>query len=284
MNYLANYYVKSNFLPIANCIGNRIGEGEDYKCDNAIVKNFLDTAAEEPYNLFQTVEQYKNDIIDYKSEISQLQDSALFKKVEQYKNDLKDLEKKNKKLENDLKASDSLITQLHEAVDNLINLQPVMNGGIVKSPDEKYLLGLIVQPLDPKDKDKYPALSKRFDKKKDFQTISIMTNRKLRKQLGIIESVPQHMENRGYNPDDDTMIGDYGIAFVGHNISKEPSLLETRPRDITYNVKTENLHKWVGKFPVKKKETFINIPKKGNGMMYVIFFILALVLFRKLKK
>ena len=47
MNYLANYYVKSNFLPIANCISNRIGEGEDYKCDNAIVKNFLDTAGEE---------------------------------------------------------------------------------------------------------------------------------------------------------------------------------------------------------------------------------------------
>ena len=31
-------------------------------------------------------------------------------------------------------------------------------------------------------------------------------------------------------------------------------------------------------------ETFINIPKKNNGLMYVIFFILALVLFRKLKK
>ena len=258
MNYLANYYVKNNFLPIANCIGNRIGEGEDYTCDNAIVKNFLDTAAEEPYNLFQTVEQYKND--------------------------LKDLEKKNKKLENDLKDSRRMNTQLHEAVDNLINLQPVMNGGIVKSPDEKYLLGLIVQPLDPKDKDKYPALSKRGDKQNDFRTISIMTNRKLRKQLGIIESIPQHMEVRGYNAEDDTMIGDYGIAFVGHSISKEPNLVETSPRDIKYNIKTENLHKWAGKFPVKKKETFINIPKKSNGLMYVIFFILAVFLFRKLKK
>jgi hypothetical protein len=34
----------------------------------------------------------------------------------------------------------------------------------------------------------------------------------------------------------------------------------------------------------KGKETFINIPKKSNGMMYVIFFILAMVLFLKLKK
>tara|TARA_X000000950_G_C13850192_1_gene634146 strand:- start:980 stop:1513 length:534 start_codon:yes stop_codon:yes gene_type:complete len=34
----------------------------------------------------------------------------------------------------------------------------------------------------------------------------------------------------------------------------------------------------------KGKETFINIPKKSNGLMYVIFFILALVLFSKLKK
>ena len=34
----------------------------------------------------------------------------------------------------------------------------------------------------------------------------------------------------------------------------------------------------------KGKETFINIPKKNNGLMYVIFFILAVFLFRKLKK
>jgi hypothetical protein len=34
----------------------------------------------------------------------------------------------------------------------------------------------------------------------------------------------------------------------------------------------------------KGKEKFINIPKKGNGLMYVIFFILAVFLFRKLKK
>ena len=69
MDFLANYYVKSNFLPIANCIGNRIGEGENYTCDNSVAKNFLDTAAEEPYNLFQTVEQHKNDIIDNAADI-----------------------------------------------------------------------------------------------------------------------------------------------------------------------------------------------------------------------
>jgi len=34
----------------------------------------------------------------------------------------------------------------------------------------------------------------------------------------------------------------------------------------------------------KRKETFINIPKKSNGLMYVILFILAVFLFRKLKK
>jgi hypothetical protein len=258
MNYLANYYVQSNFLPIANCISNRIGEGEDYTCDSAIVKNFLDTAAEEPYNLFQTVEQYKYEIEKFKKTIE--------------------------KLENDLKDSRRVNSQLKEALANLIARQPVMNGGIVKSPDEKYLLGLIVQPLDPKDKDKYPALAKRGDKKNDFRTISIMTNRKLRKQLGIIEYLPQEMENRGYNTEDDTMIGDYGIAFVGHSISKEPNLPETRPRDITYNIKTENLHKWVGKFPVKKKESFINIPKKRNGIVYVILIAIIVFLYFKMRK
>ena len=34
----------------------------------------------------------------------------------------------------------------------------------------------------------------------------------------------------------------------------------------------------------KGKESFTNIPKKSNGLMYVIFFILAVFLFRKLKK
>ena len=31
----------------------------------------------------------------------------------------------------------------------------------------------------------------------------------------------------------------------------------------------------------QEKDSFIDIPKKSNGMMYVIFFILLLVLFRK---
>ena len=36
--------------------------------------------------------------------------------------------------------------------------------------------------------------------------------------------------------------------------------------------------------PVDNKESFINIPKKGNGLMYVILFVLAVFLFCKLKK
>ena len=39
-----------------------------------------------------------------------------------------------------------------------------------------------------------------------------------------------------------------------------------------------------GKGMLGKIESFINIPKKSNGLLYVILFILALVLFRKLKK
>ena len=111
-----------------------------------------------------------------------------------------------------------------------------------------------------------------------------MTNRKLRRKLGMKENLGQVMENLGFNNEDDTMIGDYGIAFVGHSISKEPNLIETSPRDIRYNIRTENLNKWAGKFPVKKKESFIDLPKKNNRLAYVIFFILALVLFLKLKK
>ena len=39
-----------------------------------------------------------------------------------------------------------------------------------------------------------------------------------------------------------------------------------------------------GEASSKTIDSFINIPKKGNGIVYVIFFILAVFLFRKLKK
>ena len=67
----------------------------------------------------------------------------------------------------------------------------------------------------------------------------------------------------------------YGIAYKGKDFSmKDPIVTEISPDD-----------KLVKKFfPLEEKETFINIPKKSNGLTYVIFFILAVFLFCKLRK
>ena len=114
-----------------------------------------------------------------------------------------------------------------------------------------------------------------------------MTNRNLRKQLGIISVLPQEMENDGYNTENDTMIGDYGIAFVGHNISKEPSSVYDITRNTQINIKTEGFDSDL-KFPDKKETTttgsqpntdsFIDIPKKRNERVYVILFLLFVFL------
>ena len=166
MDFLANYYVKSNFLPIANCIGNRIGEGEDYTCDNSVTKNFLDKAAGEPYNLFQTVEQYKNE---------------------------------NKKL----KEKSCNYNDLYNCM--------ALNG--VEGEECK--------------------------------------NADFKKFLDKVNENPLSFNNR-----------------------------VRQLQDMHLKLRDEHLE-------LKRKcgkDTFINIPKKSNGLMYVIFFIIALVLFRKLKK
>ena len=193
MDFLANYYVKSNFLPIANCIGNRIGEGENYTCDNDIAKNFLDTAGGEPYNLFQTVEQYKNDI--------------------------KKLKEKNEKL-------DSQVKKLKEALKKKLNTKDEskpfkVNGGIWKSPDEKFLIGLAVKPLDPKDKNKYKKLAHRPDKREREGTmVSIGYNDRLNQLIGIPYATQETL-NRGYDREHDMIIGNYGVIFMGSYVKTD---------------------------------------------------------------
>ena len=166
MDFLANYYVKSNFLPIANCIGNRIGQGEDYTCDNSVAKNFLDTAAEEPYNLFQTVEQHKNEIKKLKEESCNYYD--LYNCMDRYG----------------------------------------VEGEECKNADFKKFLDKVNE--DP----------------------SSFYNRVKKLQDAYLKLRDEHLE----------------------------------------------LKKKCG------KDRFIDLPKKSNGVAYVIFFIIALVLFRKLKK
>ena len=264
MNYLANYYVKSNFLPIANCIGNRIGEGEDYKCDNAIVKNFLDTAAEEPYNLFQTVEQYKYEIEKFKKTIEEQKDI-----IEHIRSTLV---KFNRGIENKqtrelvgmlLSDSPKGLFDLHMAYYyNYIQDSRAMSQFSSEMFEDKFKKDNLKPPKLDEIKDKFEK-----QKKKILELIEKNKKDKNKKEFFNKQAKEEGaLERRKFQ--------------VAREIVKD-LISDYTAHKVHCNLEGNRIN---GFSCSKKKETFINIPKKGNGLMYVILFILAMVLFRKLKK
>ena len=93
--------------------------------------------------------------------------------------------------------------------------------------------------------------------------MALTKNESIRKQSGIAYSSARK--------------GDliYGIGFKGQDFTIEDGIA----------VSNQFEEKFVKKFfPLEEQETFIDLPKKSNGLVYVILFILLLVLFCKLKK
>ena len=97
----------------------------------------------------------------------------------------------------------------------------------------------------------------------------------------------------------------YGIGYKGKDFSnKTPITTEVSPPDnlikkffpldiqetqpvqqnTTAKARGQPKDEDMAAFLVANKDSFTSIPKKSNGLVYVIFFIIALVLFRKLKK
>ena len=143
---------------------------------------------------------------------------------------------------------------------------PYMNGGIFKSPDNKYLLGLIIAPLKEKHKDSYIALTEIDD---------------INKKTGIAYTSARK--------------GDiiYGIAYKGKDftlkngitteISPDDKLVKKFfPLDIkeTQPVQQNTTRKALS----KTIDSFIDIPKKSNGMMYVILIAIVVFLYFKIRK
>ena len=263
MNYLANYYVKNNFLPIANCIGNRIGKGEDYKCDNAIVKNFLDTAAEDPYNLFQTVEQYKSENEKFKKIIEEQKDI-----IEHIRSTLV---KYNRGIEN--KETRELVSMLlNDSPKELFDLHMAYyNNYMQDSRAMSQFSSEIFEDKFKKDNLKPPKLDEIKDKFEKDKKI-------------ILEVIEKNKKNG--NPKE----------FFNKQ-AKEEGALERRKFLVTKEIVKDLISDYTehkvhcnltgnrtNGFSCSKRDSFIDIPKKSNGLMYVIFFILAVFLFRKLKK
>ena len=273
-NYLANNYVDSNNKGINSCIASAVKGNKD--CNLEPVDNYLDVNEK----MFKQISVYKKSHEKLKEVMNKLYTCPLVTGVEKevFKTGFSELSVPGSEIRfiTLLLKYIELIRAEHKIYkDKFISLKkqtykgPYMNGGIFKTPDEKYLLGVIISPLKEQHKKIYPSLG---------------GLKYAKKSLGIVRTKTLNT-------------GDllYGIAIRGKDVNifegdhekYEMSIgdKQTRyyfPVDGQKNEPEQEIIK--GKGMIGKIESFINISKKSNGLMYVIFFIIALVLFRKLKK
>ena len=282
-NYLANNYVDSNNKDINNCIASAIKNEKNCKLEP------VDTYLDVNEKMFKQISVYKKSHEKLKEVMNKLYTCPLVTNVEN--ETFKDAFGKLTGAGNETqfinllnKYIEFIRKQFEEYKNRYIKLKkqtykgPYMNGGIWKSPDDKYLLGLLIIPLKEEHKNKYMALTK---------------NESIRKQSGIAYSSARK--------------GDliYGIGFKGQDFTIEDGIAvsnkfeekfvkkffpleeqETQPvqQNTTAKARSQPKDEDMAAFLVANKDSFTSIPKKSNGLMYVILFILLLVLFRKLKK
>lgn len=270
-NYFANNYVESKNKDINKCIASAIKGNTD--CNLEPVDNYLDINEK----MFKQISVYKKSHEKLKQVMNKLHTCPLVTGVEKedFKKGFIELAEPGSEIRFItllLKYIDLIRAEHKIYKDKFISLKkqtykgPYMNGGIFKSPDEKYLLGLIIAPLKEEHKDGYIALTNSID---------------MTKKSGI-----------GYTS---ARKGDivYGIGYKGKDFTlKNGITTEVSPPDNLVKKffpldgqETQPVQQnTTGKALAKTIDSFINIPKKRNGLMYVILFISAIFLFRKLKK
>jgi len=270
-NYFANNYVESKNKDINKCIASAIKGNTD--CNLEPVDNYLDINEK----MFKQISVYKKSHEKLKQVMNKLHTCPLVTGTEKeaFKKGFIELAEPGSEIRFItllLKYIDLIRAEHKIYKDKFISLKkqtykgPYMNGGIFKSPDEKYLLGLIIAPLKEEHKDGYIALTNSID---------------MTKKSGI-----------GYTS---ARKGDiiYGIGYKGKDFTlKNGITTEVSPPDNLVKKffpldgqETQPVQQnTTGKALAKTIDSFINIPKKNNGLMYVIFFILLFVLFRNLKK
>ena len=252
-NYLANNYVNSNNKDINKCIASAVKGKTD--CNLEPVDNYLDINEK----MFKQISVYKKSHEKLKEVMNKLHTCPLVTGAEKevFKTGFSELSVPGSEIRfiTLLLKYVELIRKEHKIYkDKFISLKkqtykgPYMNGGIFKSPDEKYLLGLIIAPLKEEHKDGYIALTDSTD---------------MTKKSGLAYSSARK--------------GDiiYGIGYRGKDFSMK------NPITTEISIEDNKVKKF---FPLDIQETFIDLPKKSNGLVYVFFFISAVFLYLKMKK
>lgn len=255
VNYFAGEYIKNYNSDIIDCIDDIIEKDDIQDCKAPPVKTHL-TINERIYKKFYNYKKNLENLQDdYNGLIEDLKNMVLISDNRKifYKN-LKTNASRKKFLLDKIKEAPGQLEQMAKDY-YLLRSQtfkgPRMNGGIFRSPNDKHLLGLMIIPYKV-DYDKH-----------DYPKLNITTEK-----TGFIN---KHNTSGDYN---------YGIGIIGKDFST----------DVENFVKTEfvNIEENKHYFPLEDteapKESFTDIPKKRNGSVYVILFILALVLFLKFKK
>lgn len=255
VNYFAGGYVTDNNSTISDCIYDTVIDNNIEKCNLEPVKTHL-TINRKMYKKFneykRKAEKFEADYVNFMKDVEDM--VLISDQIKNYYKTLKTNGEKKRFLVEQIKQAPLRFEEMAKKY-YLLRSQtfkgPRMNGGIFKSPDDKYLLGLMIIPYKVEyDKYNYPKLN--------------MTTKK----TGFINK--QNTEGN-YN---------YGIGVIGKDFSVD---IENFVKVEFANI-AENKHYFPLEDTEAPKETFINIPKKSNGLMYVILFILAVFLFRKLKK
>ena len=255
VNYFANKYVKDNNSDISDCIYDTVTNDNFEKCNLEPIKTHL-TINKKMYKRFH---EYKKKLekleAEHKDLLSDLEDMVLISdNIKKYYGTFKTNGRRKKFLIESIKKAPSKFEEMAKKY-YLLRSQtfkgPRMNGGIFRSPDDKHLLGLMIIPYKVEyDKHNYPKMN--------------MTT----KEVGFV------------NKQDTAGDYNYGIGFIGKDFN---TVVENFTKQKSKIIEEEKYY-----FPLKDKEapkeSFTNIPKKSNGTLYVIFFILALILFFKLKK
>lgn len=274
-NYLANNYVETNNKAINKCIASAVKGKTD--CNLEPVDNYLDINEK----MFKQISVYKKSHEKLKQVMNKLYTCPLVTGAEKesFKDGFSKLAEPGSEIRfiTLLLKYVELIRKEHKIYkDKFISLKkqtfrgPRMNGGVFKTPDEKYLLGVIISPLKDQHKKIYPSLG---------------GLKYAKKAVGIVRT-------KALNTGDFL----YGISIRGKNVNfmkgdHEKYEMSIGDKQTRYYFPVDGQKNEPEQPEIKIRsglskpiETFINLSKKSNGAAYVIFFILALVLFLKLKK
>tara|TARA_Y100000389_G_C17449318_1_gene513673 strand:+ start:1018 stop:1800 length:783 start_codon:yes stop_codon:yes gene_type:complete len=255
VNYLAGEYVTNNNSDISDCIYDTVTDDNFEKCNLGPMETHL-TINKKMYKKFneykKKAEKFEADYTNFIKDIEKM--VLISDKIKNYYKTLTTNGKKKRFLVEQIEQAPLRFEEMAKKY-YLLRSQtfkgPRMNGGIFRSPNDEHLLGLMIIPYKVEyDKYKYPKLNITTEK------------------TGFIN---KQNTAGDYN---------YGIGVIG----KDFKTVVDNSVKAEFNNIAENNHYFPLEDTEAPKESFINIPKKSNGLMYVILFILAVFLFRKLKK